>query len=406
MKPTVGILVHGSNHFIVRGPLPGRAAALALVRHWSIIRIGSATPPALDRWRITSKEFRENLTWAVIVPGEGEVTQAVAQLLAELAARGIAIYNTNTMQRSRVHLYALLAAFCTLLLVATGAAVTSSRNQAKPSIDSLTLFENLHSAVAVADTLLSLGLAIWLSLAEKRAWLIRLGWITFAACVIEGWLGWLTRGPHASSGLGIGGLWIGGLAAGGLVTGGPATRGPATLHACLAALLFVAFASIALGTSRAWNRDPELVQDYGWPSLRSLSAAAAVLVAVQIGFGAAFRHNVVSVMPHLLGALVVALFVMIVGAFVTNQFPKHASLRPMAIALMVITGTQVFLGMAAFLMGMMETAASTAFLVIGVAHVSTGSLTFAASVMLAIEVRRNVRPRDPKSSAAVSEARP
>jgi hypothetical protein len=33
----VGILVHGDNHFIVRGPLPDREGALALVRHWSLM---------------------------------------------------------------------------------------------------------------------------------------------------------------------------------------------------------------------------------------------------------------------------------------------------------------------------------------------------------------------------------
>jgi len=32
----VGILVHGDNDFIVRGPLPDRDAARALIRHWSI----------------------------------------------------------------------------------------------------------------------------------------------------------------------------------------------------------------------------------------------------------------------------------------------------------------------------------------------------------------------------------
>ena len=34
-----GILVCGDNHFIVNGPLPDRATALALAHHWSIIRI-------------------------------------------------------------------------------------------------------------------------------------------------------------------------------------------------------------------------------------------------------------------------------------------------------------------------------------------------------------------------------
>ena len=93
LSAPLGILVHGDNHFIVRGPLHGRDCALALVRHWSIIQIGAQTPPNLDRWRISTKEFRENLEWAVLTPGDGEITPAVAQLLAELAARGIAIHD-------------------------------------------------------------------------------------------------------------------------------------------------------------------------------------------------------------------------------------------------------------------------------------------------------------------------
>jgi hypothetical protein len=85
----LGILVHGGNHFIVRGPAPDRATALALARHWSVIQIGAKTPGALEQWRISTREFRENLGWAVIVPGDGEINPAVAELLKELEARGI-----------------------------------------------------------------------------------------------------------------------------------------------------------------------------------------------------------------------------------------------------------------------------------------------------------------------------
>jgi hypothetical protein len=88
----LGILVHGDNHFIVRGPLPGAGTARALASHWSVIQIGAATPPALNQWRISSREFRENLEWAVMVPGDGETSPAVAELLDELCARGIAIH--------------------------------------------------------------------------------------------------------------------------------------------------------------------------------------------------------------------------------------------------------------------------------------------------------------------------
>jgi hypothetical protein len=88
----VGILVHGDNHFIVRGPKPSRADALALVQHWSLIQIGQTTPHRFEPWRISSREFREDLRWAVIVPGENEITPAVSQLLQELSARGIVIH--------------------------------------------------------------------------------------------------------------------------------------------------------------------------------------------------------------------------------------------------------------------------------------------------------------------------
>ena len=91
-----GILVHGDNHFIVCGPLPDRATSLALVRHWSIIQIGSTTPENLRGWTISTREFRENLQWAVVVAGESETSAAVARLLGELKTRGITIHNSST----------------------------------------------------------------------------------------------------------------------------------------------------------------------------------------------------------------------------------------------------------------------------------------------------------------------
>jgi hypothetical protein len=79
----------------VRGPLPDRDVARALIRHWSIIQIGATTPPSLEGWRISTKEFREDLEWAVIVSGNNEISPAVTQLLDELSARGITIHNCS-----------------------------------------------------------------------------------------------------------------------------------------------------------------------------------------------------------------------------------------------------------------------------------------------------------------------
>jgi hypothetical protein len=89
----LGILVHGDNHFIVRGPLPGGEIACALVRHWSLIQIGTTTPSHLGGWEIIAEALRENLEWAVIVAAETEISPAVKQLLSELSARKITIHD-------------------------------------------------------------------------------------------------------------------------------------------------------------------------------------------------------------------------------------------------------------------------------------------------------------------------
>ena len=91
-----GILVHGDNHFIVRGPLPSPDDAAALTRCWSLIQIGAITPPALAQWRIITRELRENLEWAMVLPGDGETSAAVTQLLDELSARGIIVYDCRS----------------------------------------------------------------------------------------------------------------------------------------------------------------------------------------------------------------------------------------------------------------------------------------------------------------------
>ena len=72
----VGILVHGNIHFM---------------RHLSIVQIGEARSSSFGQWQIRSKEFRENLEWAVIVPCDRETSPGVAQLLEEPSARRVTI---------------------------------------------------------------------------------------------------------------------------------------------------------------------------------------------------------------------------------------------------------------------------------------------------------------------------
>lgn len=87
----VGILVHGNNHFILSGPRPDERDAQALARHFSLVQIGEPIATAFGKWTVREKEFRENLEWAFIVPGDRGTSPGVTTLLAELAARGVRI---------------------------------------------------------------------------------------------------------------------------------------------------------------------------------------------------------------------------------------------------------------------------------------------------------------------------
>ena len=270
-----------------------------------------------------------------------------------------------------LHRFTILFAVCMLMVVMAGACVTTSNGA--------DVYRSIHTFAGSAVAVLSLILAIWMTASKQASWLVRLGWLIFAGTVALG-------------GLGVRELlqWI------------PATAG--SLHACVAQLLIAAGAAVAAGTSPAWERGPEPVADHGWPSLRSLAIATPVLVLIQVMLGAAFRHKAIGVMPHILGAMLIALFALMVCLFVTQQFPQHRVLKSAANTLMAVTFTQVGLGIAVFTVLSLTNQTTPAVMVFSVAHVTVGALTLAASVVLGIQIRRNVHPavEEEEDSTAVS----
>jgi heme A synthase len=164
----------------------------------------------------------------------------------------------------------------------------------------------------------------------------------------------------------------------------------------MAQVLLAGTVGVVIATSPSWKRAPEHVPDYGWPSLRSLGALLPILVLTQVALGAAFRQRVFGLMPHIVGAILVSLVILIVCAFTLQQCPTHSALRAAAKTLMVLTFTQVFLGISAFTVRMMPNADAVPVLGFTGGHVTVGALTFAASVVLSMQIRRNMLP---KSSA-------
>jgi heme A synthase len=118
---------------------------------------------------------------------------------------------------------------------------------------------------------------------------------------------------------------------------------------------------------------------------------ALSLLVLQVALGSAYRHNAMGVIPHIIGALVVTITVLLLAVLVTNQYPEHVALRPTAKFLIGITFTQVMLGMGAFITRLMMEQGSLPVVIIGITHVATGSLTLATTAALTLILRRFLR---------------
>jgi len=274
------------------------------------------------------------------------------------------------MNNAWLHRFAILLAVGALLLIIDGA-ITGSGTAVDSSVMSV------HRAAAIAVGLLTIALTVWLAVSDRRPEARLLGFLTLAIAALEVVAGLPSAQamlPHAVP----------------------------ILHACLAPLFFAAFVAIAVVTSAAWFKGPELVNDYGWPSNRSLAMVSPFLVLMQIALGAAFRQKAISLMPHVLGAMFVALVILMQCIFVLQQFKTHRALQAAGKTLLGVAFGQVFLGMTALIMRSMAEETAQPVVITVTAHITGGAITLATTLVLSILVRRNVQPR-PQEEGEESE---
>ena len=294
------------------------------------------------------------------------------------------------MENIWLHRYSVLVAAFTLFLLVAGALVTSnaaglsvpdwplSYGKLMPEMTGGIFYEHGHRMIATTTGVLTIILAVWLWRSEPRRWLRRLGLAALAAVVLQGLLGGLTVLFLLPKPISIG-------------------------HACLAQLFFSTTVSIALFTSPSWRRGAQIVPDAGGPSVRSLALACPFIVLAQLALGAAYRHQALGLVPHVIGAMAVMGFVLFAGITVLLRYGSHRELRRWAITLILITFLQVFAGVGAYMSRVAtETAVQPMPVMVWftVAHVVMGALTLAASVVLAIQVFRNLRRPEPAFESA------
>jgi len=266
------------------------------------------------------------------------------------------VLTNRNMANTAPHRYMIAVTVCTLLLVITGAIVTSNSAVAPVPL----LLQQIHRAAAAVTGLLILGAAIRLSTISDRPWVSQLGWTAVALVVVEAALGILA--PSAGF-----------------------------VHAVLAHVLFGVMVGIAVLTSPAWSRDGEIIEDRMRPPMNTLAPLALALVVVQVLLGAAVRHNLLGVLSHIGFALVVALALFVLGMCLLHHAPNHRVLHAGAITLMIVTGIQVFLGFTAFIVRLMAAETSPVRVISSITHVSVGALTLGSAVMVMLQVRRYVR---------------
>jgi len=220
--------------------------------------------------------------------------------------------------------YLLFLAACILLVIATGAAVTDKHPEFTP----------LHRNAGIVLGILMLGL--------MRGG--PLGWIAIAVTALE----FIPAGP--------------------------------VFHACLAPVLLAIVALMLTETMLTETMQPEVAPVPAVPGkLVWVAMAAPPLVLMQIAFGAAYRHKVWNVIPHLAGATAVTFLLMLLCMVLLQQRPD---IRRAATATLVVVLIQVSLGIASLTLRLLGLESSLWFTIATVAHVTTGALTLAATVSL------------------------
>jgi cytochrome c oxidase assembly protein subunit 15 len=276
--------------------------------------------------------------------------------------------------------WSILLAFCTLLLVVAGGLVTSrdaglsvpdwplSYGKLMPPMEGGILYEHGHRMVATTVGLLTIVSMIWLFRSDRRRWLKWLGAIALAAVILQGVLGGLTVILLLP-------WWI------------------STAHACLAQLFFSTTVAMAMFTSKWWLRGPAVLDEDSRYPIRELSLAAPICVLAQLALGAAARHKAIGAIYHICAAPIVTSVILWISLRILLHYAENRELRVASISLLAITFCQVFLGIGAFMSRIAYADAvqpMPIMVTFTVLHVAVGALTMAASVALAILVRRNV----------------
>src|SRR5204863_2150389 len=291
--------------------------------------------------------------------------------------------SVSTPYNRGLHRFAVLTAFATFILIVAGALVTSNDaglsipdwptsfgSFSVPPLHGGIRYEWSHRAIAGSTMILTLTIAVWTWLVEKRRWMKWLSIAAFGTIIIQAILGGLTvrllQPPWVSS-----------------------------AHAAVGQTFFCIATVIAIFTGRRWVEEvPRVELDTRKPSLITLTLLSIFVLYVQLIVGAMFRHHGMSWWPHVVNAPVVAFVLAWTAIRALSLYSKIEAIRRPAVLMLALLIAQLCLGFLAFLTRVawghdaiqpeLPMVSST------VAHVAVGALLLATAVVLAIQVWRHI----------------
>lgn len=231
-------------------------------------------------------------------------------------------------------------------------------------------YEWSHRMVAGTLVTLTLAIALWTLLVEKRRWLRWLAVAAFCTVIAQAILGGLTVLLFQPP-------WI------------------STAHATVAQTFFCIAVAIALFTGRRWVEEvPRVELDSRRPSLFTLTLLSIFVLYVQLILGGMFRHHGMSWWPHVLHALIVSFVLAWTAVRALSVYSHLEAVRKPAIVMLSLLITQLCLGFTAFLTrvawGKDAAQPELPMVISTVSHVAVGALLLATTVILAIQVWRHV----------------
>jgi heme a synthase len=276
-----------------------------------------------------------------------------------------------------VHRFANFVVAWTVLLFTAGALVTSNDAALSvpdwpksfgtwfPSLRMLAggaFFEHSHRVIAGGLGILTLALAILIWVRDSRRWLRWFGVIAVAGVAVQAVLGGevVRQLLH---------YWL------------------PVIHACFAQIVFAAVLGIAVFTSRWWVSEHPQLADSGAPSIHAVTTANAEVIFFQVVLGAGFRHQEISVWPHIAGAFVVLGMVIWTAIVLRKRFGTSLELSRVRVLLHAIFGIQFLLGFGAYWSRLATVGAPQpmpVMVILTVTHTVVGALLFAFSVFIVL----------------------